>query len=784
MKDNLAENLANLESCDKEPIHIPGATQRYGVLLVVAPESYRILQVAETCVEILNKEPKELLGKSLGYLIGEERLAELDEEMKHEELPLSNPFLNNINPLGFTIKVDGKKKPFSGTVHKSPAGIILELEESDKEENLSFPHFYELSRQSLLNFQGAKTIEDLAHIAAREVKELTGFDRVMVYKFDEEWNGDVIAESRNSYAPGYIGLHYPASDIPLQARRLYLRNWLRYIPDTTYKPASLLSEAGAGGEPLDMSNTMLRSVSPIHIEYLYNMGVKATLTISLIKDGELWGLIACHHLSERTIPYHIRVAAEYIGQILSLQLNLKEKSDTQITENRLRSIHASILESVSRQQDFMLGMKRVQTELLQLTDSTGVIIVSEDDIMTFGPVPGKDDIDNLVSAVKGRLDDENYLYYTNHLSKILPGAENYKEVASGLMAFMITKSTATYVIWLRPEVIQQINWGGKPDKFEIREEDGKVRLHPRKSFEKWQQEVELKSAPWGVNSLHFANELRNALKDYFLFKGEQIRKEYDSLEVVTNQLKEEVKERGSTQQKLEHYMNELKRSNKELEQFAYITSHDLQEPLRATSSFSKLLEKRYGDQLDERGRKYIRFIVDGTERQQQLIEDILEFSRSGSRQVELVDCDLCNMLDRIKFDMAGRIHECDAEISCEVPFLIKADKVLLSQLIQNLVSNAIKYRKEGECPDIRVSGTEKSDYWQLSVSDNGIGIEKEYFDKVFVIFRRLHTAQEYPGTGVGLSICKRIVEKHGGRIWIESEPGKGTTFNFTIAKKL
>lgn len=776
----------SLESCAREPIHIPGATQRYGVLLVVDPENFRVLQTSENVVEHLGRTPDEVLDGTLADLIGEKRLQELREEFGHEELPLANPFLNNINPISFTINVKGTDTPFSGIVHQSNGGIVIELEPSNFSPNLTFPHFYELSRKSLLNFQEAETMKDLADIAAREVKELTGFDRVMVYKFDDDWNGDVVAESRNSYAPGYIGLHYPASDIPAQARALYINNWLRYIPNVNYKPARIIPEFVdmAKREPLDMSNTMLRSVSPIHIEYLHNMGVKATLTISLIKDGKLWGLIACHHLSEHYIPYHIRIAAEYIGQILSLQLNLKEKSETQITENKLRSIHSSILESVSRQQEFIAGMERVQEEMLELTGSSGVIVLCEGEALYHGPVTDKEIIQKIILFVREKLDDENYLYYTNHLVSDIPEAEDFKDTVSGILAFMITKSTDTYVIWLRPEVIQQINWGGKPDKFEIRAEDGEVRLHPRKSFEKWQEEVQLKSMPWEYNSIYFAQELRNALKDYFLFKGEQIKRQYDQLEELTEKLKREVHERKSAQQKLEHYMKELKRSNKELEQFAYITSHDLQEPLRATSSFSKLLAKRYSDQLDERGKKYINFIVDGTERQQKLIEDILEFSRSGSRQIERVECNICKMVDRIRFDLGSIVSKKNARITCDLPFNVMADEVLISQLMQNLISNALKYQKEGVRPEIKVGGKELDNYWELFVSDNGIGIEEEYFDKIFVIFRRLHTIQEFPGTGVGLSICKRIVEKHGGEIRIESELGKGSTFYFLIAKKL
>jgi PAS domain S-box-containing protein len=244
---------------------------------------------------------------------------------------------------------------------------------------------------------------------------------------------------------------------------------------------------------------------------------------------------------------------------------------------------------------------------------------------------------------------------------------------------------------------------------------------------------------------------------------------------------EDVTERKQVEARLMGAMADLERSNKDLEQFAYVASHDLQEPLRMVSSYTQLLAQHYEGRLDEKAKKFMNYAVDGAVRMQRLINDLLTYSRIGTQGKPLETTDTHAMLGEAIRNLATLIEEKHAIITNDALPTVMADASHLMQVFQNLISNAIKFQGEN-VPHIHVSAQDKGLEWVFSIRDNGIGIEKQYADRVFVIFQRLHTRQEYPGTGIGLAVCKRIVERHGGRIWFESEPSKGSAFFFTMSK--
>jgi light-regulated signal transduction histidine kinase (bacteriophytochrome) len=224
---------------------------------------------------------------------------------------------------------------------------------------------------------------------------------------------------------------------------------------------------------------------------------------------------------------------------------------------------------------------------------------------------------------------------------------------------------------------------------------------------------------------------------------------------------------------------ELRRSNKELEQFAYVASHDLQEPLRMVTGYTQLLAKRYGDNLDQKAKEYIGFAVDGAKRMQGLIEDLLTYSRVGSRGEAFASTNCEAVLGKTLAGLQIAIRECGARVTHDPLPTVIGDDLQLGQLFQNLLGNAIKYRNS-EAPQVHVSCKQETEQWTFAVQDNGIGIEPQYRERIFQIFQRLHTREEYEGSGIGLAVCKKIVERHGGQIWVESEVGKGSTFYFTL----
>jgi light-regulated signal transduction histidine kinase (bacteriophytochrome) len=335
----------------------------------------------------------------------------------------------------------------------------------------------------------------------------------------------------------------PASDIPKQARQLYTLNLVRLIPDVNYQPVELISSDNpVNNKSLDLSLSVLRSVSPIHIEYLKNMGVAASMSISLIKDKKLWALIACHHNSPKYLNYELRTACEFLGQVMSLELVAKEDNEDLDYKMSLKSIQSKFIEAIPQNENFMDSLVKDKSNLLNLVGAQGVAIYANDHLSVIGKTPQKVEIQDLIEWMATKINND--IFYTDCLPKLYPNAEKFKNVASGLLALSISQIQKNYILWFRPEVIQTVNWGGNPNKSVEVEQDGNLRLSPRKSFELWQETVRLKSLPWKQCEIDAVLELKNAIVGIVLRKADELAR-----------------------------INiELARSNSELDAFAYIAS--------------------------------------------------------------------------------------------------------------------------------------------------------------------------------------------------------------------
>ncbi|MER3587496.1 MAG: cyanobacterial phytochrome A, partial [Mastigocladus sp. ERB_26_1] len=348
----------DLTNCDKEPIHIPSCIQTHGVLLVLQEPDLTILQVSDNTVVFFG----------LSRLLVPEQVEFLIDCLHQEDIQIVNPIELNIN-------ISQKGKLFDAIVHRQNKLLVLELEPHSSEKNNIYFRFYYLVKLAVSKLQSAKFVTEVSQIIAQEVRKITEFDRVMVYKFDQDWNGIVIAEDKQEYLPSYLDLHYPASDIPKKARELYRQNWLRIIPDADYQPIAIVPTINSlTKEPLDLSKSVLRSVSPIHIEYMHNMGVKASMSISLIKNNQLWGLIACHHQTPKYIPYEIRNACEFLGQVTSLELATKEDNEDSEDKIQTKSTLAKLVEYMSVEKIFIDGLINKQPNLLHLVHADGATI--------------------------------------------------------------------------------------------------------------------------------------------------------------------------------------------------------------------------------------------------------------------------------------------------------------------------------------------------------------------------------------------------------------------------
>ncbi len=307
-------------NCEKEPIHVPGRVQPHGVLLVLKEPELRIVQLSGNTAEVLGRSPGELRGRGLDALLEPAQIEYLKDSLLCEKV--SNTPLHL-----FTLQVEGRDTVFDGVAHCAHNVLVLELEPARPRQRGAADLQY-LLRTVLPKLQGSRTLREFCETAARQVRQITGFDRVMVYRFDEHWNGSVLAEDKRDDLDSYLGLHYPRPDIPRQARELYLRNPLRLIGDVSARPVPVEPALNpVTGRPLDRTYAVLRGVSPVHIEYLKNMGVAASMSIAIVKGGALWGLIACHHQSARYVPYDVRAACELLGQVVSLQVAAKEEAE-------------------------------------------------------------------------------------------------------------------------------------------------------------------------------------------------------------------------------------------------------------------------------------------------------------------------------------------------------------------------------------------------------------------------------------------------------------------------
>ncbi|CUR34452.1 putative Histidine kinase [Planktothrix tepida PCC 9214] len=513
--DPLFPSTVDLTNCDTEPIHIPGLIQAHGILFVLQEPQLKILQVSNNTFNLLGIHPQKLLRKKLDKIL-ESRFIEQIHQKRDEGL-------GTINPLKLSIKTQKKQRFFDGILHRSDGVLILELEPVTSKQFSHFFSLYHLVQAPLAQIQKTFTLNELCQTIVKEIRKLTGFDRVMVYQFDAEDAGTIIAEDKLEELNPYLGLHYPASDIPRQARHLYGLNLLRLIPDVNYQAVELFPVNNPlTNHPLDLSFSVLRSVSPIHIEYLKNMGVGASMSISLMRNQKLWGLIACHHQSPKSVSYEIRAACELLGKVMALELNSKEENETLDYRIKLNSILAKFIEAISEEENFVTGLLKERNHLIELVGAQGVAICANENLTLIGQTPEIADIQGLINELITPLNQD--IVYTDSLSKLYPTAEKFKDIGSGLLALSLSHIHKQYVLWFRPELIQTVNWAGNPNKPVEIKQNGDVQLTPRKSFDLWQETVRLKSLPWQPCEIEIALKLRSAIIGIVLRKADEIAK--------------------------------------------------------------------------------------------------------------------------------------------------------------------------------------------------------------------------------------------------------------------
>jgi len=504
----------DLDNCATEPIHIPGSIQPHGALIAVTADTKAIVRVASAnCEAWWGVSAAEMIGRPLGQMPNLAPVAAAVGDLSNGgmlTLPLTDPH-------GW---------PMDVAAHSSGDLVVIEAELRGTAD----PDVITMTRDATLALQLTDEI-GVAERAAKIVRELTGFDRVMVYRFDAQWNGEVIAEDCRADLNRFLGLHYPCTDIPAQAREMYRRNWIRTIPDIAYTPVALLPGVGAeDANPLDLSSAALRSVSPIHVEYLTNMGVTASMSVSLIWEDQLWGLIACHHYSGPLHPSSlVRGAAEFVGQLASIRISQAVAYATNLRELQLSTIVDRVSAGLSSADDSVRAVaERQADDILELAGANSAAIVVGDDVWPIGSPPSASTVRRIgqFAARQGRSP-----WTTDRLGQELADelgdqADELGAVAGALVC-SLTPDWADFVVWFRDEQVRQVDWGGDPTNAKLYAGEGDdIRLSPRKSFDLWSEVVRGTSVPWTMA------ERRAAARCTQKLSGALLREQRVSREVI------------------------------------------------------------------------------------------------------------------------------------------------------------------------------------------------------------------------------------------------------------
>ena len=742
-----------ITNCETEPIHIPGSIQPFGYLLALNKTDHTIQYCSENCTTLFSKPLNQILGQPLS------------DFFKQED---ADSFA------AYSVKTEEAEKPFAFivgnqsyhiTAFSTQENMVMEFEPFSP-KGLEMPDLFFQTKRFAYSTEIADNLQMLCQDVADETRKITGYDRVMIYRFDKDYNGQVFAESRIDSMEPFLGLYYPETDIPAQARELFLLNRIRMTANVHLSNVPLYAlDEKADNKSLDLSLSTLRSSSPLHIQYLINMGVGATFTIALINHGKLWGLIACHHYAPKHIPYHVRLAAHLQGIFLSSQIDVRQVADefelVKEIEKKLDDLHKIMAGS-----EQSLAEEQTLIQLKNLLNADAVVIAYKETFYKHGLLPPDEKLNDLMNWLDTSID--NGVFQTSKLADSYPQAAGLGSQVAGVIYLPIGKQTKNGIAWIRQEVEKTVNWGGDPSKAMHRDAENQS-LIPRKSFALWKEAVKGQSAAWQKPEIKAASVICS-----------YIQHQFHLAEMQAEELR---------------YLNlneRLQKANEELANMNWISTHDLKEPLRKIQVYASIILQKHQTDLPELVIKNILRMQSSAGRMQNLIDSLLSYTKVINEEKQWVDSDLNVILEEIQTDLQESIEEKGGSLRWEKLPVIQGTRFLIKQLLENLINNSLKFTKEGRPPVIIISSqlvAEKTmkqtmpdckhDYCKITVADNGVGFDPTYKKDLFKMFQRFH-GQQYTGTGIGLSICQKIAEAHGGFIEADGEEDKGAAFHIYL----
>ena len=506
--DSPAFGQADLTNCERELIHLAGSVQPEGALLLLSEPGLIVLQASVNTQELLGRPAAQLLGRPLALLGGDvaQRVATIVTSLALEPVQLQ-----------CTTGQDGEARRFEGAVHRAAGGgLVVELEPVDPTSPggarvaLSAGTLKRVLAAGVQRFTAAASLGSLTDSIVQVMRELTGYDRVMVYRFDPDGHGKIVSEARDPRLEALLGHHYPASDIPQRARELYLRNRVRVLADVDYEPQPLTPALRPdSGQPLDMSLCQLRSMSPLHLQYLRNMGVTGTLVAALVRDGRLWGLVAAHHYSPRRLRMSVRAAVGLLAEAASVRIAAIENYAHAQVALMVRRLEQRLVEATATEGDWRLALFRNPRTLLQPVEATGSALFHGDEILTTGEVPSTPELRALCRWIDAQPFEPPFA--CSSVGKVEPTLASLTPTACGVLAVKLSTSRPDYLMWFRKEQLLTVTWAGDP--YEPVLGDDPLQLSPRRSFEAWSEIVRGTALPWSNAERAMARAIGVALVD-------------------------------------------------------------------------------------------------------------------------------------------------------------------------------------------------------------------------------------------------------------------------------
>lgn len=698
-----------LDNCDQEPIHIPGHIQSHGTLFAFDSEGLLSFRSANAAILLGDRIP------DLGETLAPHHFAAFDG---FHELMAAVREAADGDVIPHAMQVMDEHGSFDVIAHRTADGIICEFENALNAVPVP-ASFAFTSHRATERLKRQNSVDGLLSAAVEEVRRMTGFDRVMAYRFRHDDSGDVVAESVSDALDPFLGRRYPASDIPVQARRLYIINTLRLIADVQATPVPVYAAPGTTN-PLDMSHGVLRSVSPVHIEYLTNMGVGASMSVSIVINGKLWGMIACHHMQPRRVSYTVRMACDVLAQILASNLQGALAREYAVRADAAASLRSRVVEQVLHADDVILALSAEADKLCEVFGAHGVVVADGGRLKVSGGLD-QDTAAALVQWINDQKPVPGRMIYMNTLDALPQPLLEQMNVWCGLLVLPFGAESESRLLLLRKEQIETINWGGRPEKNYTVGPLG-PRLTPRGSFDLWRETVRGKAVPWDEIDLDSAQKLL----------GELLRADTAHLQ-------------------------EIGRARNQL---MAMLGHDLRDPIQSISNTATLLGKMGGD--DRIGKR----LQSSSTRMQRLVGQVMDMSRlhSGNLTFNMQPVDLAALLEQLIAETRAAHPGMQITPSIPARSIADADSDRIAQVLSNLLSNASHHGTPGEPVLVELEDTQGM--ITIRVSNRGEAIPEALAQTLFHPFKRARTTSptNRNGLGLGLYIAHQVITGHGGEL--------------------